>query len=334
MSEQDPLKKRRLGLRGMLMVSGGVLVASSVFLLPNIGMLEGSAPTTSLPVPSPLSGDEEQTGAASSDAVLRSQGGPAGPAEPAQLLLPVYWLGDVEGDDRLFREFRTITDGATGDPIADAVRLMTASEPLDPDYRSPWRAAADVSSSISTKNVITLDISSDAFAENLGEDDARLAVQQLVYTATAAAARAGLIAGGESSSVVVLVDGTANYQAFDSLDLGGEWSRDTAALAPVWIIDPQQGVEAGTSGLTIHGVGPASEQSVSWRIDRVEDGASEAEDADRSLFRDGTVDIEPQDGAPGAYSFPVTLPPGRYDVTVSVPAGSGEAADSKTFVVR
>lgn len=326
MNEQDPLKRSRLGLRGMLLASGTVLVASSVFLAPNVGLLQGSAPTTALAEPLSAADDGAETGP--SDPPVQAQGAAADPAEP---LLPVYWLGDVDGGDRLFREFLAAPDETTGDPIADAVQLMTSGRPLDPDYRSLWREASSVRSSISTKNVITLDISSDAFSEKLDADDARLALQQLVYTATAAAANAGLIQGGEASSLVVLVDGAADYRAFDSVDLGGEWTRDTSTLAPVWIIDPQEGVEAESTGLTIHGLGPASEDSVSWRIDRSTDGS---EGGDTALFRDGTVDILPVDGAPGAYSFSVTLPPGQYDITVSAPAGSGEAEDSKTVVVR
>lgn len=333
MSEQDPLKKNRLGLRGILLVSGGVLVASSVFLVPNVGLLQGTATTTSLPTPSGTP-SEGQPGATPSEGSLQSQGAAAGPGAETASLLPVYWLGDVEGSDRLFREFRVTPAGSTGDPIADAVQLMTSGEPLDPDYHSPWRAASSVSSSISTKNVITVDISSDALGEALQEDDARLALQQLVYTATAAASNAGLIAGGESSSVVILVDGSADYRAFDAVDLGGERTRDATTLAPVWIIDPQEGVEAGSDGFTIHGVGPASARSVSWRIDRVDDPTSEGGTGGTDLFKDGTADIDAGEGAAGAYSFSVTLPPGRYDITVTVPSGDGQAQDSKSIVVR
>ncbi|MDQ0734930.1 GerMN domain-containing protein [Arthrobacter agilis] len=226
MSEQDPLKRSRLGLPGILLVSGGVLVASSVFIVPNVGLFQGGGHTTAIAEPFATAAPE---GSAPSDPSVQTQGAAAGPAE-AQPLLPVYWLGDVEGSDRLFREFLPPPEGATGDPIADAVQLMTAGRPLDPDYRSPWQQASSVRSAISTKNVITLDMSSDAFSSRLDEDAARLALQQLVYTATAAASNAGLIPGGESSSVVVLVDGAADVRAFGAVDLVGEWTRDSAAL--------------------------------------------------------------------------------------------------------
>ncbi|TKV26868.1 GerMN domain-containing protein [Arthrobacter sp. NamB2] len=332
MSEQDPLRKNRLGLRTMLLVSGGVLVASSVFLLPNVGLVQGTAPTTALPDPPMTSATPGRTAAPSAGASPNGKETGSGSSSAAQPLLPVYWLGGVDGQDRLFREFLRAPTGSVGDPIADAVRLMTSSEPLDPDYHSPWRAASSVSSSISTKNVITLDISSDAFDASLTPDEARLALQQLVHTATAAAASAALIAGGESSSVVVLVDGAAGYRAFDAIDLDGELTRDASTLAPVWIIDPQEGVGSDGS-LTIHGLGPASEESLNWRVDRLADSTSEAGTGGTDLFRDGRVDIVPEEGAPGAYSFSVTLPPGQYEISVSVPT-DGEAADTKNVLVR
>lgn len=329
MNSQDPLRQSRLGLRGILLVSGGVLVASSVFLVPNLDVFEGSAARTDLARPVEASGQGTVTGAPSEEA-LESQGAAAGPADTSRPLVPVYWLGDVNGADRLFREFLPSPAASSGDPISEAVRIMTQGEPLDPDYTSPWDPASSISSSVSTRNVITLDISSDALAQRLDEEDARLALQQLVFTATAAASDGGLITGGEASSVVVLVDGTADYRAFGSVDLGGQLTRDTGVLAPVWIIDPQQGVELGSESLTVHGLGPAGDDSVVWRIDRRSEGSAGGTD----LFLDGVVDIVPADGAPGAYSFAVGLPPGSYDITVSAPSGDGVAEDSKSVVVR
>jgi len=309
-------------------------VASSIFLLPDIRLVQGNPPTTALPDPLVTvapSAEPDESSDPSSGTGIQSRGAAADPIDGSRTLLPVYWLGDVNGTDRLFREFLATPPDSTGDPIAEAVRLMTAGQPLDPDYHSAWRAAPSVSSSISTKNVITLDIPSDAVSERLGEDEARLALQQLVYTATAAAADAGLITGGESSSVVLLVDGAADYRAFGSVDLGGEWTRDTSLLAPVWIIDPQEGVEADTTSLTVHGLGPSSGGTVTWRIDRSPEDATAGS---TDLFRKGSVNILPAESAPGAYTFSVTLPAGRYEITVSAPSGDAEAQDTKTVVVR
>ncbi|MHA7238663.1 GerMN domain-containing protein [Arthrobacter sp. TMS1-12-1] len=327
MNHQDPLKKNRLGLGGILLVSGSVLVGSGALLLPDLGPRSGNAQLAPLPDPAATAAaDAEPT--PSPEAMT---GPSAGPSEAVQPLVPVYWLGADDGAERLFREYLPTPEDSTGDPIADAVRIMAAGRPLDPDYHSSWRAASRVSSSVSTKNVITLDLSSDAVSPRLDEGQARLALQQLVYTATAAASHAGLIAGGEASSVVVLVDGAADQRAFGAVDLGGEWTRDAESIAPLWIIDPQDGVQVDSGNLTVHGVGPASEDALAWRIDRSTDGSAKG---GTELFRDGSVDISPEDGAPGAYSFAVTLPPGRYEVTVSVPSTEGASGDSKTVVVR
>ena len=329
MSDQDPLKRPRLGLRRILLVSGGVLLASSIFLLPDTGLLQNVAPTTDLPTP-PVSATGTN---AVESAGAQEQGAPATSTDLPRPLVPVYWLGDVAGTDKLFREFLEAPDTSSGDPIADAVLKMTSREPLDPDYYSPWQPASSVSSSISTRNVITIDLSSDAFAERLDEDEARLALQQLVYTATAAAANAGLITAGETSSVVVLVDGTAGYRAFDAVELRGEWTRDASATAPVWIIDPQEGVESDTGELTVHGVGPADRREVSWRIDRVVDDADQ-DSPGATLLEEGTAEVSSQDAAVGTYSFTVSLPAGQYEITVSARTSAGEAQDSKTVVVR
>ncbi len=326
MNQPDPLRSKRLGLGGILLVSGGVLLAGSVFVAPAINPLAGGDVLTDLA--STASMGPPRTPAAEPGAPRSTPVAPR-PADTGTSLVPVYWIGDIGGHQGLFREFHASPAKGSGDPIVDAVQLMTGGTPLDPDYGSPWAAAGSVSSSISTQNVITLDLSSDAFSDTLGEEEALLAVQQLVYTVTAAAASAGLITGGEASSVVVLVDGAAGYRAFGAVDLDGKWTRDHTVLAPVWIIDPQEGVVAGTDGLIVHGLAPAGEDAVRWRVARLPPG--QVSDAGTSL-REGTAVIEGGKGTSGTYSFPISLPPGDYEITVSL---EGEAiADSTSVVVR
>lgn len=333
MTSQDPLKKPRLGLPGILLVSGGVLAAA--VLLPVLAQVPNDTPTASLQAPatsvtaSATRGTTGDTGTTESDGT-NDPSGTDGTAT-RRPLLPVYWFGDVDGSEKLFREYLDATEGSSGDPIADALLQMTTGNPLDPNYSSPWRQASSVSSTISTRNVITVDISADAFGERLDEVRARLALQELVYTATAAASHAGLIAGGESSSVVVLVDGVAGYRAFGSVDLDGEWTRDSTALAPVWIIDPQEGAETEGGSLTVNGVGPAADGELSWRVDLAEEDPTE-DSSSAEPVQQGTVGISADSTPPGAYSFSLSLPAGRYVVTVAMP--SGDAEDTKTVVVR
>ncbi|WP_299165833.1 GerMN domain-containing protein [uncultured Arthrobacter sp.] len=238
-------------------------------------------------------------------------------------LLPVYWLGEANG--LLYREF--LPAESTGDPIAAAVWAMTSSEPLDDDYYSPWQEASSVNTSISPDNVITIDISSDSFAAGIDAAVAGRAVQQLVYTATAAAASAGLIASGSPSSVRLLVDGKAGYNAFGHIELGSLLGRDVSAVAPVWIINPQDGTVRSDGTVIVQGSTTTAHPTLEWRVRRVDGGGVPAEDV-----VGGTVPVEAGSSMIGLYEFSVALEQGTFLIEVYEPAesepGTAPAADA------
>lgn len=238
-------------------------------------------------------------------------------------LLPVYWMGDANG--LLYREF--LPAESTGDPIAAAVLAMTGSEPLDDDYYSPWREASSVNTSISPDNVITIDISSDSFAAGIDAEVAGQAVQQLVYTATAAAANSGLIASGSPSSVRLLVDGKAGYNAFGHIELSSLLRRDVSAVAPVWIINPQDSSVRSDRTVIIQGSTTTTDTGLEWRVRRVDGGGVPAEDV-----VGGTVPVEAGTGMVGLYEFSVALEPGTFLIEVYEASPSnprmGPATDS------
>jgi spore germination protein GerM len=160
---------------------------------------------------------------------------------------PVYWIGRSNSNVFLYREFRDVPDDEN--PITRALRAMMSETPLDPDFFTPWQNPKNLATSISGTNVITVDVSADAFNSNLDADMAQRAIQQLVYTATAAGASSGLIDSGQQIEVVILVDGHTDYLAFKHVKLGAPTSRSAGMVAPVWIIDPQQGTEvSGRTG--------------------------------------------------------------------------------------
>lgn len=222
-------------------------------------------------------------------------------------LLPVYWMGDNNGSILLYREFLEGDQG--GDPIAAAVQAMTTSAPLDPDYFGSWSPASTVSASISPGNIITVDISRDAFGTRTDEGSAYRAVQQLVYTATGAAASSGLVSGGDPSSVVILVDGEPGFNAFGHIELGAQMLRDTALMAPIWVIAPQHGEVRDQPEITVSGSGVSDDAVLYWRIDEVVG-------ADLKPYRSGTVGLDEGPSAPGLFEFTVALEPGEYEVTV------------------
>ncbi|MCC9196481.1 GerMN domain-containing protein [Arthrobacter sp. zg-Y820] len=288
-SRQTTLRSRR----GFL----GLLAASSL-LLSGCGVV-AVTPTTTMPI---------SFGAAGGSVASPLSGAAPSEGKPAPGRIPVYWLGLNGSDVQLYREFQPAESG--GDPIGEAVLAMTSGKPADPDYFNPWHKASRVTASISGKNVITVDISEDAFTTSMDEGMAHRAVQQLVYTATAAASNAGLTTVGHEASVVLLVDGKADYTAFGHEVLEGPLQRDAALMAPIWIIDPQEG-SGSQSSLTVHGTAVSEGGQLSWRVEPIVDGRP-AETA----IETGYAELEAPTGGSSLFGFTVELPPGEYNVSV------------------
>jgi hypothetical protein len=292
----------------LLVLPGCTRVASGTAALTSMPQPAGASPAAG--IPAPRSAAPEET------------------ARPGGVL-PVYWLG-VNGEDvQLYREFIQRQGG--GDPIGAAVAAALRSAPTDPDYFTPWGPASTVTASISRENVITVDISSDAFSTSLDEGIAYRAVQQLVYTATAAAASAGLTERGGPSTVVLLVDGTTGFSAFGHIELGGAMRRDPSLVAPVWVTSPRFGDTVNGPSVRIEGSAVTSGPTLGWRVERISGGAS--------TFREGTVRLDSPPGTPAQFSFSVPLTPGEYTVSVFQPGPAGGAragggADTKTVLVR
>ena len=249
---------------------------------------------------------------------------PPAEAGVTDTLMPVYWLGLNEDTVSLYREF--LHSDNTGDPIGEAVKAMTAGKPLDQDYFTPWHPADSVTASISSTNVITVDISSNAFKGSLDAGMAHRAVQQLVYTATAAAANAKLTAVGQESSVVILVDGKAGYQAFGHESLDEPLRRDPALTAPIWIIDPQESQVRGTT-VNTRGTAVAQESELYWRAEPVVAGRPSPE-----AVASGKLELDAAPGETGSFHFSATLAPGEYSIRVYY-AGHEASGDSKRITV-
>lgn len=240
---------------------------------------------------------------------------------------PVYWAGTDEQSHYLFREFRTAPAADTADPVAEAVVMMTSLEPLDPDYRSLWSAVESVGTSVSPDGTITVDLPVTAFAGQLPADDAELALQQLVYTVSAAAVTAGLLDAATAKEVRILVDGQPDYKAFGSVDLQDPISRDASMAAPVWLIDPQTGTESG-SPLTLFGRVLPEFASATWEVipadgDEAVQSGEIAEPTETPASSAGTE-----------FKIPVDLPAGDYTVRVTgSPKDEEQVSDDHTVTI-
>ena len=248
------------------------------------------------------------------------------PASGQLAAMPVYWIAESRQSFALYREFRTVPDA--GGAVASAVAAMTRMKPLDPDYTTPWRPASTVK--VAQRGAaLTVDLSKDAFANtNLGSELASRALQQLVYTATAAAQKVGKPA----STVAITVDGAA-YDAWGVIRVGEPMRRAPMidVQAHVWVTSPEEGATVRPAGsVRFTGYGTSFEANFTWQV-RTPSGEVQA----RGNAMGGTGT-----GGFGEFTFSTTLAPGTYVVEVSTDdasggtEGPGPATDTKTFLVR
>jgi hypothetical protein len=249
----------------------------------------------------------------------------------------VYVIGAQGGHQWLFREYRNTFASGTDDRVADAVTDAVNLRPLNQEYRDPLfqgsqnsQATASVSSTMITVTLTPAMVG----RQGVTPQDARLALQQLVWTATAAAQAADLpvqfrVSRGGDQSLFGIVPLDRPYTR-------GEFSPNPCA--PLWITSLVEGTDAGHNSFVVSGDAETGDGgTVTWTLRR--DGTQVAT-GDTVVNRDGTATpritrhtwsfTPPTNGRKGSYEVVVTLHPG---------AGSGlsEAVtwqDSRRFVIR
>ena len=267
---------------------------------------------------------------ASTQAPAVSSQGRAAPMETlsAPRLSPVYWLGERDSTVYLYRQYTKPED--QGDPVTTAIKYLTEKQPSDPDYFNLWSKASRIGTSISSGNVITVDISADAFSRRVDAGLAERAIQQLVYTATAAASSSGLLSPNSPASVEILVDGHAGYNAFGHVKLAGPLQRDASLQAPIWIIDPQQDAVLTAGKITIRGVSATFPGGTRWLLKKVVDGKG-------SRIDGGSLTLGAGQLADNEYQVSTDLKPGTYTLAVWGQKQNDAkrlSQDSKTFTVK
>jgi hypothetical protein len=239
--------------------------------------------------------------------------------------VPVYWIGESRKSFALFREFRTVPDA--GGPVASAVAAMTRMAPLDPDYQTPWKPATRVTAT-QTGASIAVDLSADAISNTqVGSELAARAVQQLVYTATAAA----YASGTPATTVTITIDGKA-ADAWGVVRLGQPTQRaDMASVqAHAWVTSPQEGETLKAGKVTFTGFGTSFEANFPWKVTH----------AAGSVVASGATMGGTGTGGFGEVTFSATLTPGTYTVELATDdpsggaEGSGAAVDTKRFIVK
>lgn len=300
--------------RGWWAAGGVGLVAAS--LVTAIALTTGGAPQTGGPGP-----------AGAPTSATTPTGTTATEIRPATGPVAVYLVGDTSAGPRLYREFRAdLTAGLGDDPGGGgrAVRGIEAAlrgDALDPDYRSPWPAGVSLRQWMPSPEVIQVILVGAPVDRPAGmsEQDARLALEQLVRTAQAAY-------GDGKVPVDVQVEG----QVTDTIlgvpttePLTG--SPDADVLAPVSLSDPSEGqVVRARRLLTVEGRATSVDGMITVRVQRWQGTAV--------VLGPVTSTLSPVDGPFDSFSGDLgsdDLQPGDYEVIATVQNADG-TVDSDT----
>jgi Immunoglobulin-like domain of bacterial spore germination/Sporulation and spore germination len=302
----------------------GLAAAAVAAVVVGVAVTQTGGNNQPVAAPSPSASASEPSGTGS------PTGSPTGtttaPAPEPLSGIPVYWVGQSKTRPWLYREFRDVPDA--GGAVASAVAAMTREAPLDPDYSTPWKPASRVEVTQSGE-ALTVDLSADAFSgTQVGSELAALAVQQLVYTATAAAQ----VAGTPASTVTITVDGQP-YDAWGVVRVGQPTQRAQLSdvQAPTWVLSPSEGATVPAGAVAFTGYGTAFEATFLWEV----------RTASGHVVADGNT-MGGSMGTYGDFSFTADLAPGDYTVEVYQPDESGGESDegprmfpdTKGFTVR
>ncbi len=252
---------------------------------------------------------------------------PAGPA----VTLPVYYVGrEVKG---LFREFQVTTVQGQGVQARIQTALRLAADP------TAAQRVGDVTSWLpGTSGRLTARLlkpgelsitlpATEAQAVGRTAEQARLAAQQLAWTATAAAQQADLavLIGFEGDTV-------GRDRLFGSLSVAGAFHRPGVSLAyqdlsAIWVLQPDPG-EIVHPTTVVSGQACTLEANVAWQLLRggavVRSGRTTATSGCPTR---GTWSVAFKALAPGTYAFRAYEPSPKGDGTL-------EGLDTTTFTVR
>jgi len=254
---------------------------------------------------------------------------PASPSEQAgSQALPVYYVGPgtTAVPWLLYRTFLP-EQGVGTDPSAlagaavgialsgqdDHGRSLTAYE----GYLQPWQPGTTATTTVRPAEISV--VLSRPGRSGLTEDQQRIAVQQLVWTATAAA----------SANRPVRVTTSSGEPIFQSMP-GGVYQRPEATyedLAPLWITDPSRYVPvANGRPVVVSGQACVFEAQFAWELSR-----------GGGVIRSGTATASSGCPQRGTYSIDLgALPAGDYSIRVferSAKDGSVFAETRSPFTV-
>jgi immunoglobulin-like protein involved in spore germination/sporulation and spore germination protein len=235
---------------------------------------------------------------------------------PEQVAVPVYFVGDTPRGPRLYREFRNVE---ADNPVDEALALLAAGDALDADYSTLLPGQVQLTGS-DANIVVSVPASWTERASGMSAAEARLAVQQVVFTVQGALQQRHV--------VQFTVDGAATpVLGLDKSD----FEAQEAVLAQVNVTQPAEGSTVADT-FTASGVANSFEANVPWEVRDENDktvlnGFATAEGWMDKLYPwEAPIDVSTL--APGTYTF----------VAMTDDPSDGESAgpteDTKTITVE
>jgi hypothetical protein len=312
--------------RPWILAAVGAVAATAATLVAVTVITDDDPVTTSGPASPSASATAEESDEPTAEPSAETDAPSASPAGETTSV-PVYYVGETRGSVRLFREFHRLEkESVEAAQVSGALAEALTDSALDPDYRSDWPEGTSVSGvnidGVTTNDAVWIDLTGSDLRDRpagMSQEEATMAVQQLVHTAQAVLQK--------RHPIEFMVDG----EPVDTL-LGEPVAERAIAgnpmevQAPVWIISPQEGDTVGTT-FVVDGRGIFFEANVSWQL--LQDG--EVVDEGFTTAQDGM--------SLASYSFEVTAEPGDYvlrvyDADMSGGEGNGEAEDTKAITVE
>lgn len=224
--------------------------------------------------------------------------------EPRDLAVTTYAVGGS-----LLHADRHLVEDATGDAVQVAVEQLVSGQVVDQDLAPAWPGVeARVATRVGSDRV-TVDLAGLDTGAGVGRDQARTALQALVWTVDTAT-RSRL-------PVEVLLDGAPADDLW-GVDLDDPVAPEESALSPVLVDSPADGAVV-SSAFTVHGWARSDDGRLAWQL-RLGD----------EVVREGTARAE-RPGEVAAYDFDVSSPVGDFVLVVSLADGS---RDTKRLQVR
>ena len=250
---------------------------------------------------------------------------PAEQPASASATLPAYYLRETPQGLRLTREFQHVdlSDG----PVTEAVRLAVTGGALDPDYRTAWPAGSNAKSVSLDGGAITVDLTGapQGRPSGMSGEQAELAIQQVVYTAQAAAAQGRL-------PVQLTLDGASTAQVLGistSEPFSNAAENETLALVSVSSLSEGETVD---DRFVVSGIANSFEATVPWEVrqgDKVVAKGFATADGWMDKLYPWTTTVNVSKLSPGTYTFVAMTddPSGGAE-------GAGPTEDTKTIVVK